>query len=128
MKTYGFKFVHRYKVKNFDAVCTSPRQFVRVSDPKAILNLWESHANQCNIVIGRALMKHNIPYDTDMYTPHIKKRKLKFPTKDAILYFKKSDGTVQLVKEWYNSKDHSLKSLAEIFNNNINHYLGLRIN
>ena len=127
MKKYGFQFTHRYTTPYFDAVCQNPHQVIQLSNPEDILNVWKNHAAQCDIVVGKKV-SNAVPNDTDIYTPHLKNRKIKFPTKNAVLYLKKSPGTVQLATEWYNSKDHSLHSLAEIFNNNIDHYLQNRIN
>lgn len=128
MKAYGFTFTHRYTTPKFNAVCKSPTQTIKLSNPNDILNVWKNHASQCNIIVGKEVNAQNVPDDTDLYTPHIKNRTLHFPTKDAVLYLKKSNGTTQIVREWKNSKDHSLKSLANIFNKNISHYLNLRIN
>lgn len=128
MKTYGFKFTHRYTTPSFNATCSNPEGTIQLSNPLDILNVWKNHAKTCNIIVGREVNARNVPADTDIYTPHIKNRTLRFPTKNAVLYLKKSQGTYQLVQEWNNSKDHSLQSLASIFNNNINHYLQNRIN
>jgi hypothetical protein len=127
MKKYGFQFIHKYKTSQFNAICKNPKQYVHLSDPEDIINLWKSHAHNCNVIVGKEYSK-KIPFDTDIYTPHINGKKIKFPTKNAILYLHKSDGTIQLVKEWLNTKDKSIHSLANVFNNNINHYLNLRIN
>lgn len=128
MKTYGFKFAHNYTTRNFNATCSTPNQTISLTNPAEILNLWKSHAAACNVIVGKHIDTKQIPPDTDIYTPHFQNKTLNFPTKNAVLYLKKTNGTMQLAHEWYNSGDHSLQSLARIFNNNISHYLQNRIN
>ena len=121
MKQYGFEFV---QLHTFPNVTTSCNQYIKLSEPKPILDLWNKQ--NCTIILNTAVKR--IIKDSDIFTPHFQGKLLKFPSKNVVLYLNRSNGTLQLVKEWYDSKDHSLKSLENIFNSNINHYLQCRIN